>query len=105
MWTHRYDSNNKKIVMATPPVVDFGRPSQSSAGASTSTGPVLTIPAAPTPARVRPEDDTNSQQLEEGATHAKKDLSAPGSSAQGTTANAPVSGSTPAQKDHPLDDF
>ena len=105
IWTHRYDSNNKKIVMATPPVVDFGRPSQSSAGASTSTGPVLTIPAAPTPARVRPEYGDNSQQLEEGAARTRKDSSAPQSSAQGAAANAPVSGHIPAQKDHPLDDF
>ena len=27
MWTHRYDSNNQKIIMVTPPVVEFGRPS------------------------------------------------------------------------------
>ena len=91
--------------MSTPPVVEFGRPSQSSAGASTSTGPVLTTPAAPTPARVRPEDGANSQKPEEGAAHGKKDSSAPGSSAQGAAAKAPTSGSTPAQKDHPLDDF
>ena len=52
IWTHHYDSDNKKIILATPPVVDFGRPSQSTAGASTSVGPVLSTPAAPTPARV-----------------------------------------------------
>ena len=97
--------------METPPVVDFGLPPQSDAGASTSAGPVLSTPAAPTPARARPEDGGNSQRLEGGAAHSKKDSSAPGSSAQGAAANAPVSGhtpvqgNTPAQKDHPLDDL
>ena len=38
VWTHRYDSNNKKIVMVTPSVVEFGHPSQLAVGASTSTG-------------------------------------------------------------------
>ena len=28
IWTHWYDSNNKKIVMVTPLVVEFGHPSQ-----------------------------------------------------------------------------
>ena len=66
---------------------------------------MLTTPAAPTPARVRPEDGANSQQPEEGDSHGKNDSSAPGSSAQGAAANAPVSALTPAEKDHPLDDF
>ena len=109
IWTHQYDSNNKKIVMETPPVVDFGLPSQSNVGASTSTGPVLSTPAAPTPAR--PEDGGNSQRCEEGAAQSKKNSSAPQSSAQGTAANAPTAGQAhaqediPTQKDHPLDDY
>ena len=91
IWTHRYDSNNKKIIMETPPVVDFGLPPQSDAGASTSEGPVLSTPAAPTPSRARPADGGNSQRQEGGAIHSKKDSSAPGSSAQGAASNAPVS--------------
>ena len=91
--------------MVTPPVVEFGRPSQLGAGASTSIGPVLSTPAAPVPARARPEDAVDSQNPDEGAAPGVKDPSAPGSSAQGAAAEAPVSTSTPAQKAHPLDDF
>ena len=29
VWTHRYDSNNNKIIMESPLVVDFVLPSQS----------------------------------------------------------------------------
>ena len=101
IWTHRYDSNNQKIVMVTPPVVEFGRPSQLGAGASTST------PAAPVPARARPEDAVDSQNPDEGAAPGVKDPSAPGSSAQGAAGGAPTSDSVPApvQKAHPLDDY
>ena len=105
IWTHRYDSNNKKIVMATPPVVEFGRPSLLVAGASTSTGPVLSTPAAPVPARARPEGAVDSQNLDEGAAPVMKDPDAPSSSDQGAAANAPVSDSATAQKAHPLYDF
>ena len=70
-------------------MVDFGLPSQSTTGASTSVGPVLSTPAVPTPARVRPEDGGDSQRQEEEAARAVKDSSAPQSSAQGTVANAP----------------
>ena len=70
-------------------MVDLGLPSQSTAGASTSAGPVLSTPAAPTPNRVRLEDGGDSQHQEEEAALAVKDSSAPQSSAQGTTANAP----------------
>ena len=105
MWTHRYESNNQKIVMVTPPVVEFGRPSQLGVGASTSTGPVLSTPVAPVPARARLEDAFDSQNPDEVAAPSVKDPSAPGSSAQGAAAEALVSTSTPAQKAHPLDDF
>ena len=91
--------------MVTPPVVDFGRPSQLNAGASTSKGPVLSTPSAPAPPRAQPEDPVDSQNPDEGAAPGVKDPSAPGSSAQGAAAEAPVSTSTPAQKAHPLDDF
>ena len=91
--------------MATHPVVEFGSPSQLVVGASTSRGPVLSTPAAPVPTRARPEDAVDSQNLDEGAVPGTKDPSAPGSSAQGAAANAPVSDSAPAQKTHPLDDY
>ena len=91
--------------MVTPPVVEFGLPSQLGAGASTSTGHVLSTPAAPVPARARPEDAVDSQNPDERAAPGVKDPSAPGSSAQGDAAEAPVSTSTPAQKAHPLDDY
>ena len=105
IWTHRYDSNNQKIVMVTPPVVEFGRPSQLSVGASTSTGPASSTPAALVPARVRPEDAADSKNHDEGVAPGSKDPSEPGSSAQGAAANAPVPDSDPAKKSHPLDDF
>ena len=105
IWTHRYDSNNQKIVMATPPVVEFGCPSQLAVGASTSTGPTSSTPTTPVPARVRPEDAASSQNPGEGAAPGTKDPSAPGSSAQGPAANAPASTSAPAQQPHALDDF
>ena len=91
--------------MATPLVVEFGRPSQLGVGASTLTGPTLSTPAAPAPSRARPEDVVDSQNPDEGAAPVLKDSSAPGSSAQGAAAKAPTSESAPAQKAHPLDDF
>ena len=107
IWTYRYDANNQKIVMATPPVVEFGRPSQLVGGASTSTGPVSSTPAAPVPTRARPENVVNSQNPDEGAASGVKDSSAPGSSAKGAAGGAPTSDSVPApvQKAHPLDDY
>ena len=107
IWTHRYDSSNKKIVVVTPPVVEFGRPSQLAVGASTSAGPASSTPAAPVPARARPEDAIDSQNPDEGAAPGVKDLSAPTSSAQGAAGGAPTSDSAPApvQKAHPLDDY
>ena len=121
LWMYQYDADNKRAVAVTPPSIDFGRPSQANAGASTSAGPSLSTPAAPTPARARLEDGRNSQPQEEEIATIFEDPSAPGSSA----ANAPLSGEaapkdssaqaagpTPAQKenasvekDHPLDDY
>ena len=91
--------------MVNPPVVEFGRPTQLAVGASTSAGPASSTPAAPVPARARPEDAMDSQTPYEGAAPATKDPSAPGSSAQGAAANAPTPSSAPAQKAHPLDDY
>ena len=56
-----YDANNKRTAPVTPTAVDFGRPSQGNAGASTSTAPSLSTPAAPTPARIHAGDDGDSQ--------------------------------------------
>ena len=91
--------------MATPLVVEFGRPSQLSVGASTSTGPTSSTPAALVLARVRPEDAADSKNPDEAVTPGSKDPSGPGSSAQGAAANAPAPDSAPTQKAHPLDDY
>ena len=38
LWTYHYDADNQRAATVTPPAVDFGRPSQASAGATTSLG-------------------------------------------------------------------
>ena len=69
VWVHHYDLENNRVAPETPPVINFGRPSQDMAGApstmpssSTPAAPVtgnpagaeptLKTPAAPTPSRV-----------------------------------------------------
>ena len=89
LWTYHNDADNKRAIAVTPPAIDFGRPSRPNTGASTSAGPSLSTPAAPTPARARSQDGGNSQPQEEEAARAVKDSSALQSSAQGTAANAP----------------
>ena len=69
VWVHHYDLENKRVAPETPPIINFGRPSQDMAGApstvpssstpaapgtgnSTGAEPKLKTPAAPTPSRV-----------------------------------------------------
>ena len=69
VWVHHYDLENKRVAPETPPIINFGRPSQDMAGAPSTapssstpaapgTGnpagaePTLKTPAAPTPSRV-----------------------------------------------------
>ena len=86
VWVHHYDLENKRVAPETPPIVNFGRPSQDIAGvpsaapsSSTPAAPVtgnpagaeptLKTPAAPTPSRAMTGEPK--PQGEEQAQHAK----------------------------------
>ena len=47
VWVHHYDLENKRVAPETPAVVNFGRPSQDSAGGPSSAAPSASTPAAP----------------------------------------------------------
>ena len=86
VWVHHYDLENKRVAPETPTVVNFGRPSQDSAGGPSSAAlsstsaapvlgnptvaePVLKTPVVPTPSRAMTRD--SQPQEEEQAQHAK----------------------------------
>ena len=73
VWVHHYDLENQRVAPETPPIINFGRPSQDMTGApstapssSTQSAPVtgnpacaeptLKTPAAPTPSRITAGD-------------------------------------------------
>ena len=83
VWVHHYDLENKRVAPETPPIVNFGRPSQDMAGAPSTTPssstpaapvtgnpagaePTLKTPAAPTPSRItagdpKPQEEEQAQ--------------------------------------------
>ena len=92
IWVHHYDLENNRVAPETPPVINFGRPSQDMAGAPSTmpssstlaapvTGnpagaePTLKTPAAPTPSRIS-AGDRKPQEHEDGTPFSQDDFKA-----------------------------